>query len=212
MSRPKKNLCCGDKPALSKQDAVLAAAQEVFLEAGYAAASMDAVASRANVSKATIYAHFDNKRALFEAMIGNRCEAAFEGLQVSACYEDAHQALYELAVHFMRLIMAPEAVALHRVIIGESPRLPEVGEAFYNVGPTRARQRVTELFTDLNQRKLLDMPVEDMPTMADLFLGMMKGDMHLRAIVNVPPAEGLSIERLAEGAASLIIARYGVTS
>lgn len=186
MSRPKKNLCCGDKPAISKQDAVLAAAQAIFLEAGYAAASMDAVAAR--------------------------CEVAFEGLQLPACYDDAHQALYELALHFMRLIMAPEALALHRVIIGESPRLPEVGEAFYSVGPTRGRQRVIELFTDLTERGLLDMPESDRQLMADLFIGMMKGDAHLRAIVNVPPAEGMTLEQLAEGAASLILARYGKRS
>jgi TetR/AcrR family transcriptional repressor of mexJK operon len=211
MSRPKKNLCCGDKPALSKQDAVLAAAQEVFLEAGYAAASMDAVASRANVSKATIYAHFDNKRALFEAMIASRCEAAFKGLQVSASYSDAHQALYELGVHFIRLIMDPEAVALHRVILGESPRLPEVGEAFYTVGPTRARQRLMELYRDLTSRGLLSMPEEDMPLMTSLFVGMLKSDMHMRAILGQPADPNITIEQIAEGAASLIIARYGVT-
>lgn len=210
MSRPKKNLCCGGKPALSKQDAVLVAAQEVFLEAGYAAASMDAVASKANVSKATIYAHFDSKRTLFEAMIGKRCEAAFEGLQVSASYESAYQALYELAVHFMHLIMAPEALAIHRVVMGESPRLPEVGEAFYSVGPVRARKRVTELFRDLTQRGLLDMPEADMAIMTDLFLGMMKGDAHLRAVIQMPQAPGVTIETLADGAAKLLVARYGV--
>jgi len=210
MSRPKKNLCCGDKPVMSKQDAVLAAAQQIFLEAGYAAASMDAVAARANVSKATIYAHFANKRALFEAMIADRCEVAFAGLQVPASYGDAHQALYELAVHFIRLIMEPEAVALHRVILGEAPRLPEVGEAFYSVGPVRARKRLMELFTDLTQRGLLAMPEEDMPIVTNLFIGMLKSDIHMRAVLGLPADPGISIEKLAEGATSMIIARYGV--
>lgn len=209
MSRPKKNLCCGDKPVMSKQDAVLAAAQEVFLESGYAAASMDAVAAKANVSKATIYAHFENKRALFEAMISKRCEVAFEGLQVAASYDNAYQALYELSLRFMTLITAPEALALHRVIIGECTRLPEVGEAFYSVGPARARNRVTDLFRDLTARGLLTMPESDTEIMTDLFLGMMKGDLHLRALVCVPIAEGVTLEKLADGAARLIVGLYG---
>lgn len=209
MSRPKKNLCCGDKPALSKQDAILAAAQEVFLESGYAAASMDTVAAKANVSKATIYAHFANKRALFEAMIAARCEAAFAGLQLPASYSDAYQALYELAVHFMKLIMAPEAVALHRVIVGETTRLPEVGEAFYSVGPTRGRQRIHELFRAMNAHGLLTVPEADIPVISNLFMGMIKGDMHLRAVLGHPPEEGISIENIAAGAAGLIASRYG---
>jgi len=209
MSRPKKNLCCGDKPVISKQDAVLAAAQEVFLESGYAAASMDAVASKANVSKATIYAHFENKRALFEAMISNRCEVAFEGLQLPASYDNAYQALYELSLRFMTLITAPEALALHRVIIGECTRLPEVGEAFYGVGPTRARARISDLFRDMTARGLLTIPESDMEIMTDLFIGMMKGDLHLRALIGQPAAEGVSIEKLAAGAARLIVGLYG---
>lgn len=209
MSRPKKFDCCTGQLATTKQEAILAAAQQIFLESGYAAASMDAVAARANVSKATIYAHFANKRALFEAMIGGRCTVAFSSLRVPESYDDASHALYELAVHFMGLILAPEAVSLHRVILGESPRLPEVGEAFYSVGPTLGRKRFDGLFQDLSRRGLLVMTDDEIPLATDLFLGMLKGDMHLRAVLGLPPREGTSIEKIAKAAVELIMARYG---
>jgi TetR/AcrR family transcriptional regulator, mexJK operon transcriptional repressor len=49
--------------------AIRTAALEVFLEAGYEAASMDAIAARAKVSKATLYARFASKDELFEAVL-----------------------------------------------------------------------------------------------------------------------------------------------
>ena len=55
----------------SRIEAIQAAAEAVFLERGYEATSLDAVAQRANASKATIYAHFGSKLGLFEAIIQN---------------------------------------------------------------------------------------------------------------------------------------------
>ena len=47
-----------------KREAILSAALAAFLESGYAATSMDTVAGRAGVSKATVYAHFNSKDEL----------------------------------------------------------------------------------------------------------------------------------------------------
>jgi TetR/AcrR family transcriptional regulator, mexJK operon transcriptional repressor len=51
---------------------IRAAGLEVFLEAGYEAANMDAVAARARVSKATLYTRFDSKEALFRAVLADQ--------------------------------------------------------------------------------------------------------------------------------------------
>jgi AcrR family transcriptional regulator len=48
---------------------ILDAAQQVFLKRGYQSASVDEIAEMAPASKPTIYAHFDGKEALFEAVI-----------------------------------------------------------------------------------------------------------------------------------------------
>ena len=209
MSKPKKAAaCCGDAP-MTKHQCILAAAREIFLEAGYAAASMDAVAARANVSKATIYAHFENKRALFEAIISARCEATFSDLGVPETYTDARQALHELALHFLNLIVAPEALAIHRVVLAEAPRLPEVGEAFYAAGPIRAHARIGNLFSELTRRGLLAVPDSDVALVTDLFLGMLKNDIHTRALLNLPPSER-SVEDVTDAAVDMLMARYGV--
>src|ERR687894_3210836 len=56
-----------------KPRAILDAAAELFLAHGFAAVSMEAVARQAEVSKATLYAHFSGKDALFGAMVAERC-------------------------------------------------------------------------------------------------------------------------------------------
>lgn len=48
-----------------KREAILDAAINEFNRSGYAACSMDIIAKDANVSKATVYKHFENKRGLF---------------------------------------------------------------------------------------------------------------------------------------------------
>jgi AcrR family transcriptional regulator len=53
----------------ARPDEILAAGLEVFVERGYAAARLDEVASRAGVSKGTLYLYFDNKEELFKAVV-----------------------------------------------------------------------------------------------------------------------------------------------
>ena len=65
-------------PALSqprskrKRLAILEAATAAFLESGYGAATMDEIATRAKVSKQTIYHHFGSKDVLFAAIVEQR--------------------------------------------------------------------------------------------------------------------------------------------
>lgn len=195
----------------AKRDCVIAAARDVFLETGYGAASMDAVAARANVSKATIYAHFDGKRALFEQVIRDRCQRIFgddmfpPGLDGA---KDAATVLKALACAILDIIMAPEAIAIHRVVIAEAARLPEVGESFHAAGPGPALVRTTAILRELTRRGLLRVPDDKAPVVAELFLSMLKGHAHLRAVLGLSP-EGAGRNDLVGVAIDLILSRFG---
>ncbi|TDD26260.1 TetR/AcrR family transcriptional regulator, partial [Actinomadura sp. KC06] len=52
-----------------KRTAVLDAARELFLADGYDRASVDAIAARAGVSKATVYDHFGDKGKMYLAVV-----------------------------------------------------------------------------------------------------------------------------------------------
>jgi AcrR family transcriptional regulator len=55
--------------ALATRQAVLDAARELFVEHGYVATTIDAIAERAAVSPETIYATFKNKRSILSRLI-----------------------------------------------------------------------------------------------------------------------------------------------
>ena len=57
-----------------KAEQILQGAMAEFLVHGYAATSMDRVASAAKVSKATVYSYFQDKEALFTALVEQLAE------------------------------------------------------------------------------------------------------------------------------------------
>jgi AcrR family transcriptional regulator len=74
MSRTVKPRRAYDSPrrrqqALATRRAVLEAARELFIQRGYVATTIDAIAARAAVSPETVYATFKNKRALLSQLL-----------------------------------------------------------------------------------------------------------------------------------------------
>ncbi|WP_431036392.1 TetR/AcrR family transcriptional regulator [Streptomyces sp. P6-2-1] len=65
---PKKAVRAGSSP---KRAAILAAARELFVRQGVDRVSMDALATRAGVSKRTVYDYFGDKRSLFLAILAD---------------------------------------------------------------------------------------------------------------------------------------------
>lgn len=64
----------GAKRALNEAR-ILAAAEQVFAEAGYAAASMAAIAERAGLPKANLHYYFGTKRQLYQRLLEHIIEA-----------------------------------------------------------------------------------------------------------------------------------------
>ncbi len=59
---------------------ILAAAEELFAEHGFEAASINTIAERAGVSKANIFHHFSSKRELYLTVLHNACHKGSERL------------------------------------------------------------------------------------------------------------------------------------
>src|SRR6185312_14690775 len=84
---------------------ILEAARALFLEVGYGATSVDAIARAAGVSKATLYGHFPSKEALFEAVVVAQCRrhaTAVEALDTAG--DDVAGTLGELAPALLRFL------------------------------------------------------------------------------------------------------------
>ncbi len=177
------------------------------MEGGYDAASMDAVASRAGVSKATIYVHFASKRALFEAIIRRRAESVTSQFVVPRGAESLRQTLLDLARNYLAMLLSPEALAMYRVVLAETTQQPDVGAAFYRAGPAFTRQQVGEFFFELAERGLMVMDRAQAQLAGDMFLSMLANDCHLRALFGVGNEAAAQQQRI-ETAVDLVMARY----
>jgi TetR/AcrR family transcriptional repressor of mexJK operon len=140
--------------ALLLRDRILEVATELFLTEGYGATSIEAVAERAGISKRTFYHRFDNKAALFTAVVHRIIEQIRPPREVPLL-EGAtlHEILRRLAGLILQAALSPQAIALHRLITAESLRFPHLARAVYDGGWTR---EATTLIGDLLARELSD--------------------------------------------------------
>lgn len=196
------------EPLSGKAEQIVAAARRIFLEQGYGASSMDAIAQAAGVSKATVYAHFAGKEALFAAIIRSECRMRSSALLSSEIEAlPIATALERIGRNFLDLVLSPQAVAVHRVVIAESGRFPELGRVFYDSGPRMLLGHLSAFLRRADERGTLAIPDPDIA--AEQFLSMLKGEVHLRRILGLlQHAEPAVVDRVVTGAVSLLLRAY----
>ncbi|HET7570468.1 MAG TPA: TetR/AcrR family transcriptional regulator [Gammaproteobacteria bacterium] len=169
-----------------KHAAIVAAAQEVFLDAGYPAASMDAIAGRAGVSKQTVYNHFGSKDELFGAVIRGRCQQLLEALKPEQAASGwPETVLYSLAQAFVDKMLAPDTLALYRTLVVESQRSPELREIYYRSGPDLAVETLSDYLRLQTRRGVLR--VAQPRIAAEQFFAMLGGHLQIRALLGLDP-------------------------
>jgi AcrR family transcriptional regulator len=148
------------------------AARHEFLESGYGATCMEAVAARAGVSTKTLYRLIPTKAALFEEMVSARLDQFFAGITAGVVDStDLASALETMLIDCAGLTLDTEVVGVHRLVIAESDRLPELARAFYKNGVQRVPVALAEwLDTQCKRGKL---KLEDPKAAAGMLLGMM---------------------------------------
>lgn len=110
-----------------KREDIIDAAVKEFITNGFRATSMDCIAATAQVSKRTVYNHFENKKALFQCITQMLCDQA---TQVSEHPYDPDIPLREqlrtIAEQEMAFLTAGEFRSLFRMITSESLASPEL--------------------------------------------------------------------------------------
>jgi TetR/AcrR family transcriptional regulator, mexJK operon transcriptional repressor len=181
MSEPSER---NETAAAGKAESVLAAAKRMFLEGGFGAVSMDSIARAAGVSKATVYAHFAGKEELFGAVIGRECEQYFAGFSVDELDpHDARGSLTTLGRRFLELLLSRDAIALHRLILGEVSRFPALGEVFWRAGPERNLVQIEAFLKAAAVAGSLD--ITDTRLAAEQFTGLVRGEAQLRHLLRL---------------------------
>jgi TetR/AcrR family transcriptional repressor of mexJK operon len=197
-----------EKPKGRKHDQVIAGAQQVFMEQGFEGASVDDIARVANVSKATLYSYFPDKRLLFIAVLKEECARQ---AQLTFAVDDSVKpsaALLQEAKRFVRFLASPIALNMFRVVIAESQRFPEIGHEFYKSGPGRSRRRMIDYFEAAIERG--ELAIDVCAVAADQFAELCKSDCFYRIMLNMN--DGMTeaeMDQVATEAVTTFLARYG---
>ena len=200
-----------DETESPKRRAVLDAATELFAARGYGAVSMDAIARAADVSKATLYAYFDSKDQLFATIVQSACrehimpDDALLGDGKPEGAGDVEAALRAIGGRVLRFFLNERTLAIHRLVIAESARFPELGRAFYENGPVAGREMMAAWMV---RQPALTVPEPEIA--AEQFLGLLRTGLYLRATLGlVPePAEAV-IDATVAAAVGTFVRAYG---
>lgn len=161
---------------------MLISASRLFLERGFDAVSMDAVAEAVPVSKRTLYDHFGDKNGLFIAVMQNRCQQLFTALEETTQENaDIEEVLTQVGEHFLSTVLNTDAVNMYRTIITKSQQFPELGKLFYESGPKRTRSIIAQYLKKAQKQGLIE--VVDPELSASMFVGMLLNRIQMQCLL-----------------------------
>jgi AcrR family transcriptional regulator len=182
---------------------ILAAARAVFGELGFERASVDGIAARAGVSKATVYSHFQDKSALFVASFSVEVDEL--RAEFLACLNEpvgrVEDALQHIGEKLMQVALSRSVVALYRHASAESARFPAIGEMLFERGPAVVQEMLAAYLTRWAEKGALQIAE---PRVAAVHFGLLcQGDLAVRAQLGIlrQPAEREIRETVARGVA-----------
>lgn len=128
-----------------KRAQIVDIATRSFLEYGYAATSMSAVAEELGGSKATLWGHFGSKEDLFAAVVDQQVDNFSRDIdEVLTSQRFSVPALRRALLRFLDCLLHENSVRLFRLVLGEGERFPEIAEMAYSRGPVKVRRCFVE--------------------------------------------------------------------
>lgn len=168
----------------SRQDTILDVAAHYFLEHGYAGTTMSGIAATLGGSKGTLWSYFASKEVLFEAVL-DRVTSDFRA-QLSLILnpdDEMRGALIRFCREFLHKLTSPEAIALHRLVIGEANRFPEIGRIFHARAPRPTQMLLADYLAAMIARGLLR--GDDAPSHAQMLIALCMSGCHQRLLYGV---------------------------
>ena len=196
----------------SSRETILSTSRDVFLRHGYIDASMDTIAQRSGVSKTTLYAHFENKEALFNQVVVDVVTQHTDDTRTLLdlpAGEPLRAKLVAIGQRMLGRMLDPEATALIRLCVIEGARMPRL--TYECLAAARANL-IEALVQFLGEQELKGgLGTEDLREAADLFVVLTVRDFQIEAMlpwsaIDTPDARGRNAERVAD----VMLRLYGV--
>lgn len=192
-----------------KREAIVQAAQSLFMECGFERTSMSMIAERMRGSKQTLYNYFQSKEDLLRAVL--EYDVGKVADQVPDHFRDAkdlREALISFGIVYLEAQLSPSAIANIRVV-STQPRESGFGEHFYDHILRPAWNRLCEVFEawmEQGKLKKADPWVAAMQWKGLVLLDLFES----RLLGATTKTSRKQIEAAAEQAADAFLAIYGV--
>lgn len=145
--------------AAQLRESFLEAATQSFLDKGYAATSIEAIAREAGVAKITIYRQFENKQALFSEVIHRSLDQARTGMHeaLKGDKTNTEERLLELIEGMYMGASEPRTLGLLRLVIAEATRFPELSKMIFTEN-SRVLDPLVSYLTEAHRAGALHVP------------------------------------------------------
>ncbi|MCS5718529.1 TetR/AcrR family transcriptional regulator [Herbiconiux sp. CPCC 205763] len=195
-----------------KHEAILAAAEQIFLRDGFRGANMDELATLSQVSKQTVYKHFGSKEALFVDLVTSMTRGAGDGVHEEMPLPRSAGGVGGFLEEFGRrqlgVVLDARILQLRRLVIGEVGRFPDLGQALWRAGPMRSMTALTTAFSDFIEKGW--MRDTDPRTAASFFNWLVMSPINEAMLLGDDvPRDPESIRRHCAEATRVFLAAYG---
>ncbi|KJC37823.1 TetR/AcrR family transcriptional regulator [Bradyrhizobium sp. LTSP857] len=177
--------------AIERDQRLIEVATRLFLDRGFDATSLDAVAEAARVSKPTVYARYGDKRGLFTAVLRREISrwlaplsAAAETQLGSSSDISVEQRLVEIGQEMLSFTCGPDAMAFSRMMTSQAINFPDIAKLGMEDGWLKAVATTARFFDHLVAQGALDL--ENTNIAAEVFLDVVVGHTHRMATFGTP--------------------------
>ncbi|WP_171167507.1 TetR/AcrR family transcriptional regulator [Ruegeria sp. HKCCA0370] len=191
----------------SKRAQIIEAAVAEFQEKGFAAASMDRISAKAEVSKRTLYKYFESKENLFRSIVVELSSRFAEVLEIR--YEkgrDIRTQLTELAWAEGRILMRPDVIAMARMVISETLRNPTLA------AEAQGKLDKTATFIAMLKDAAEDgqLRIDDPERAGREFIGLIKARAFWPLLFTGGVLSEAEMTETIESSVQMVMSRYGV--
>ncbi|MBC7750225.1 MAG: TetR/AcrR family transcriptional regulator [Candidatus Saccharibacteria bacterium] len=171
-----------------RREALMAAADELFLQYGFDGVSLDSLVAHVGGSKASIYQYFGCKKGLLVALVQRRHECFFNeyALPTELGSRSLREVLLETSHMLFQAFSQPDKMAFMRLIVNESQRDPEIGRIAYELGPARGKYTMAKILIEADARGEIDCP---RPYESAVFFSGFLQHIKWRLLIGLTPIE-----------------------
>ena len=193
-----------------KRQDIIKAASALFTERGYEATNMDDIAQLGDVSKRTVYKHFETKEALFEHVL----QALWQqlGESIALTYEPSRgvrEQLREVAQLKLALAADPKFIGLCRAASARFLADPELAERM-NTHLQHKEDSLREWLRAAHADGALLIP--DIERATEQFWALLASEGFWAPLVGLPAPSQHKRSRIIEGAVDLFLSHYGCST